>query len=219
MMKQTCHLLFAILMCGCSSVPRFAERSVVPRLSFSHTPPEEAIRQLSVEIVKLNPSLKGIEIDRTPTTVVRPSELDYLARQMDQLESRYLASIRTDFGEPFVTFSAEKISVHAACRIMSQLLGMHLVYRPTSIIFRFGPTTATFRRYTVQKGMVEALETYPDDGWNGLHCFERPPPWNGDSMMSLDDGTAILVVGSEDDQIEFKKELKKRRNQQLHRPR
>ena len=214
-MRLTQCILLALLICGCSTIPRGVRHAMIPRLDFSKTPPLVAIEQLSGAIAESNTSLPGIQVDRTPTRVIRPAELGYLAQEMDRLESRYLASIPKDFGEPFVTFSAEQISVHDACHIMSQLLSMNLVYRPDSIVFRFGPETAIFRTYSVPKGMAEALKNYPNAGWNGLRCFEPPPPWDDDCMLSLNDGTTVLVVGAEADHIEFKKELKKRRHNQV----
>ncbi len=210
-------ILLALVFCGCASIPRSAQRAVIARLEFRGTPPLSAIEQLSAAIAECDMGFTGIVIDRTPTRVVRPKKLVDLMSQMDELESTYLASLPTQFGEPFVTFLAEEISVHDACDIVSGLLNMNLVYRPDSVVFRFGPETAVFRTYSVPEGMIEALKDYPDDGWDGLRCFEPPPPWDDDCMIGLHGGTTILLVGSEGDHDEFREELKKRHNQSLHR--
>jgi hypothetical protein len=214
MMKRTQWLLLALMVCGCTSVPRYAGRTTIPSLRFSQTPVLDAIDQLSAQIMASDPDLKGVEIDRTPPKVIRPTRLDGLAHQMDELQTRYLESIQTDFGEPFVTFWADDISVREACSIISQLLSMQVVYRPTSIQFRFWPETVIFRTYSVAEGMIETLKSHtpPDYKIEEGNYFFLPPIWDDNAMMSLDDRSTILVIGSEDDHVEFEKELKKRQH-------
>ena len=209
-MRRVACMLIAVLLSGCTSVPRYARSTVIPRMGFRQTPLLTVIEQLNSEIAKQDADLPRIEIDRTPTVVVRPKSLVHFSHHMDALERRYRTTLPTESETPPLCFSADQITLHEACHIIASVLLLELAYRPDAIVFRFGPESAYFRAYPVPVGMVAALKTYPDDGHVGFRCFEPPPPWNGDRMMSIEKGTAILFVGTEKEHEEFRKEMAKR---------
>ncbi len=206
-MKNFFAVCLLLAACGCSSTPRYARHSVILQLDFDKVPAQEVIGKLAVLIRQSNPSAPIVRVEQTPTLVIRPSDLNRLATEMNDLEARYRKSLTTH-GEQFVTFRAREISIDDACRIVSTLMGMRVVYTCSEIIFRFGPKKAIFRAYKASPQLIDALKVSPED----KYCLASPPPWREAQMMSVDNGMRILFVGADDEHVQFKRELRKRQH-------
>ena len=206
-MKTMCDVFAACLLlaaCGCSSVPRYATRTVIPQLDFDQTPPREVLTRLAAAIRQCNPAAPPVRLDPTPTRISRPTESGRLAGEMDEIERRYRKSMTAWVDSP-VSLHVRDVTVRDACRCRSEIMWLRVAFQPREIVFRVGPETAAFRAYAATLALIDALKTYPDVGW---HCFERPPPWNETRMMSVDNGMRILFLGSEEEHAEFTKDLR-----------
>jgi hypothetical protein len=196
-------IALVILSCGCTSDPRHASRTIIPALVFDRVPQDLAIAHLNDTIRKVDPATPQVLVDLTPTRILRPKELTHLTDVMTKMEPKYLSSIQIRDDAP-VTLHLRNVSVTSSCYYISSIMNMQVVYRPHAILFRYGPEVAFFKVYSVSTGTVEALQSY--EGWGN-----SPAPWCDASMMSLDEGRTILVIGSESDHEYFEENLKKTR--------
>jgi hypothetical protein len=203
-MRRISHFIaLAVLSCGCTSVPRYASHTVIPAVDFDQVPVDLAIAHLNDTIRKACPVSPQVRVDLTPTRIARPRQLAHLSDEMAKMEPMYRSSIEMKYDTP-VTIHLREVSVTRSCYYISSLMNMKVVCRPHVILFRYGPETAFFKTYAVPKGTVDALQKY--DGWGSY-----PAPWDDASMMSLDEGRTILVIGSESDHEDFARKLKKTR--------